>query len=89
MNLLRRLLDVWPLGPGGMLVLGLSAVGLVRYGVGHRDLVLLVVAGVGLVVAAIALVAVVGTAVVTWAALRGGGDGAAGALEREAGVAAP
>jgi hypothetical protein len=88
MNLLRRLLDVWPLGPGGMLVLGLSAVGLVRYGVGHRDLVLLVVAGVGLVVAAIALVAVVGTAVVTWAALRGGGDGAAGALEREAGVAA-
>lgn len=84
---LRRLRDGFPLTPGGVLVLGLSAVALWRFGLGRGDLVLFVVGGAGLLVGSAALLTTCIAAIVIWRLLDRAAPGAP--LELEGGRVGP
>lgn len=81
----RRARDLFPFTPLGLLVLGLSAVALLRYGLRHIDLVLLVVGAVGLGLGVVALLVTTLTSLALAWRLRRLPEGAA--LKAECGYA--
>src|SRR5262245_54790410 len=68
--LLRTVRDVFPLTLKGALLLCGAGLALARYGLGHVDLLLLVIGGVGLGVGAVALLVVTPAALVLFLSLR-------------------
>jgi hypothetical protein len=70
-RLVRNLVDVFPLTLGGLVLFLLSALGLLHWGLGQTDLLLLAIGGLGLLVATVAFLAVVCTAATVFFALRG------------------
>ncbi len=69
-RLARRAQELFPFTPLGLLVLALSALALVRYGLARIDLVLLVMGAVGLGLGALSFLVTTVTAVALWARLR-------------------